>query len=103
MSLQEFSDSYGIVNLLESEESQSIFCGLEYISHIIKKWLEFLIVGVKITQDEGGKNSRELNEQVINSIKNLDSIYDKEIGLECLIEEAPTKMIFNYNCDQDLF
>ncbi|CAI2376747.1 unnamed protein product [Moneuplotes crassus] len=103
VSLQEFSDKYGIVNLLENEESRSIFCGLEYISHIIKKCLEFLIVGVKITQDVNDKNAKELNDQVINSVKNLDSIYDKEIGLDCLIEESPTKMIFNYDSEQDLF
>lgn len=101
ISLQDFTDNTPLKDMSESPTSESIFCGMEYLNFFLKKCTEFLIVGSELNSPH--REHREKETLVINSMKNLDTIYDKQLGLESLLEETPVKMVFNYDTQKELF
>ena len=68
------------------------------MSTLIKKTIEFLIIGAKLSI------GFEVNKKdVLNSILNLHCIFDTQLALDYLLEESPIKVVYNHDINEDLF
>ena len=101
INLQEFSDNFGVESLYEKETNDKIFWGLEYINSIIREVGEFLIIGERLWQND--KKNPVFENDLLSAFYKIENMFDSHLALDYLIEKSPSRLVFNYDKEIDLF
>ena len=72
------------------------FAGLEYLREI------FRCVG-KFIHLASQKDFKPSDKELIQALQLYDNLFDKQVGLDLLLEDLTCKMIYSHDYQEDLF